>query len=200
MSVLVEGHSIVACIDAIERACPGGVALLAAQAPNRSFCADPWLFRVGFLRARDAAAYAAVLRRAGLAPEGPSQRGAFVRVVQGEPCEPCSWLDVAVLELDASRHLTLAARRGMPNVGMAVPMGWEWHDSATAAPHLLGAAPPSRTRATTPRRRSGRAIGAVLVRDLAGQPQQTAQPAVPAIEFARCVPDGVRDDLAPAAR
>lgn len=202
MSVLVEGHSIIACIDAIERICPGGVAALAARAPNRSFCADPWLFRVGFQEARDAAAYAGALRRAGLPSERPRRRGAFVLVAHGEPCSPCSWLDVVVLELDAGRSLTLASRRGAPNVGMAVPLGWEWQDSATAAPHLVGVAPPSpcRARAAPPRRRSGRGMGAVLVRDLASQPEHAAQPAVPAVELARCVPDGVRDDLAPATR
>lgn len=162
MSVLVEGHSIIARIDAIERSCPGGVAALAARAPNHSFCADPWLFRVGFLEARDAAAYAATLRSAGLAPEGAWPRRDFVMVTQGDPCAPCSWLDVAVLDLDAGRRLTLASRRGAPNVGMAVPLGWEWQDSATAAPYLLGAAPlPPRRTATPPLRpRHGRRTGA----------------------------------------
>lgn len=172
MSVLVEGHSIVARVDAIERAWPGGVAALAARVPNRSFCADPYLVRVGFLEAREAAAYAVALRQSGLSPQGPAGRDVFVEVRQGEPCEPCGWLDVAVLELDARRCLTLASRRGKPNVGMAVPLGWEWHDSVTAAPYLLGA-PPARPR----RKRDGdtprldRGERAVLVRDLSGLPQ-----------------------------
>lgn len=202
MSVLVEGHSIIARVDAIERALPGGVAALAAQVPNRSFCADPYLARVGFLEPREAMAYAAKLRRVGLAPVDATGRGVFVLVPQGEPCEPCTWLDVAVLELGDGRQLTLASLRAMPNVGMAVPLGWEWHDSVSAAPHFLGDAAGRKRRhggRDIPRRPLQVGERPVLVRDLARLPQQAAQPAVAAIEFARRVPDGVRGDLAPAA-
>lgn len=202
MSVLVEGHSIIARVDAIERVLPGGVAALAAHVPNRSFCADPYLARVGFLEPREAMAYAATLRRIGLAPVDETGRGVFVLVPQGEPCEPCAWLDVAVLEFGDGRQLTLASLRAMPNVGMAVPLGWEWHDSASAAPHLLGEAAGRRRRHAgrdAPQRALQGGERVVLMRDLARPPQQAAQPAVAAIEFARCMPDGVRGDLAPAA-
>jgi hypothetical protein len=54
MSVLIEAYSVIVSRGTLERLYPGGVASYERDSPNRTFCADPHLTRVGFMVSEDA--------------------------------------------------------------------------------------------------------------------------------------------------
>ena len=58
MAVLVEGFSVIVRKEALERNFPGGLDAYQRQLPNRTYCADDQLCRVGFMAQADAMAHA----------------------------------------------------------------------------------------------------------------------------------------------
>lgn len=75
MSVLAEGFSVIVRRSTIDSNVPGGVETYARLVPNKTFCADQYLTRVGFLDLPTANEFLASLRAFGLThhnvDEGP---------------------------------------------------------------------------------------------------------------------------------
>jgi hypothetical protein len=93
MSVLCEAISVVVPRDVLDRLWPGGVEEYAASAPNRTYCADGHLTRVGFMHPNDVSHHIDTLRAAGLTPTDDDVFVDLVVVDQfGGPTLPCPWI------------------------------------------------------------------------------------------------------------
>ena len=81
MAVFIEYINVVAPVSVIEERYPGGMAAYKADCPNRTFCCDGHLTRIGFM--------------------GPPEVGEFLNRLIGlglQPQEGKAWKDVAVVD------------------------------------------------------------------------------------------------------
>ena len=132
MSVLVECISVVVRRSDIERRYAGGLAGYQADCPNRTFCADENLVRIGFMRERDASIF--ILRglgRAGLASSSTGRledlaiQSDSVAVV--EQCrgpwhpEDSAWLEY----VDRPDGVSTCWLAGEPPGELAAPPDWK---------------------------------------------------------------------------
>ena len=120
MAVLIEAYSVVVRHHTLTAKYPGGVAGYRADAPNRTYCADEHLSRIGFMAFDDAAEFVAGLSAAGLVPErdGTAEDVAVVSQQDG-PTAPCDWL--AFGEIDGA---IAAWRVGAERGQLRAPEGW----------------------------------------------------------------------------
>jgi len=138
MSVLAEGFSVIVRRSTIENDVPGGIETYGQLIPNRTFCADQYLTRVGFLDWEEANKFLARLRAFGLThhnvDEGPDvgvlhQDEGFLGVVP--------WLE---WHRDQT-GLSIAWLTGTQPGELATPVGWS-HNSALR--YIENAEAPSR--------------------------------------------------------
>ena len=131
MSVLVECYSVIVRRSEIEARYPGGLAGYQRDCPNRTFCADDRLVRVGFMDRRDIGMFMLrVLGRAGLAssPSGRLEdvqcKASSVAVVEQwrGPWHPeaSSWLEYA----ERPDRVCLCWLGGTPAGDLSAPPGW----------------------------------------------------------------------------
>jgi Tetratricopeptide repeat len=126
MAILIEAINVVVKLDVLRTRYPGGIAAYEQDCPNRSFCADNHLARVGFLNAEEMEAFVARLDELGLCPllDGCSADIAIVDQVVG-PTAPCPWLSWG-------KHIdgfSLAWLEGTDPGPVVVPLGWTLADS-----------------------------------------------------------------------
>lgn len=93
MSVPIDALSVIIRQSTLRAKYPGGVQQYAADCPNRTYCADAHLTRVGFLAAQDAQHFVGRLERLGLGyiRDGVCTDIAVVDQVTGS-ITPCEWL------------------------------------------------------------------------------------------------------------
>lgn len=127
MAVLCEAISVVVDVRALAQRFPGGLEGYARSAPNRTFCCDGSVARVGFMNPRDAATWVDRIAAAGLTIGTPDSDVAVVDQIAGIT-SPCDWLESAT---DGS--IRIAWRAGEEPSQTFVPEGWsrELHDSIT---------------------------------------------------------------------
>ncbi len=136
MSVLVECISVIVRRSVIERRYPGGLAGYKAACPNRTFCADEHLVRIGFLAERDPGMFLlSCLGHVGLvsSPTGRLEdlevQSAFVAVVEQRlgPWHPehSSWLEYA----ERPDGVSICWLAGEPQGELVAPPGWKPEDS-----------------------------------------------------------------------
>ena len=93
MSVPIDALSVIIRQSTLRAKYPGSVQQYAADCPNRTYCADAHLTRVGFLAPQDAQRFVGRLERLGLGyvRDGVCADIAVVDQVTG-PIPPCEWL------------------------------------------------------------------------------------------------------------
>jgi hypothetical protein len=94
MSVLAEAISVIHRVDRLEERFPGGASAYAAGVPNRTFCTDGVLTRVGFMHSGDVESWVRGLERCALALDprtGASDACVVVDQLSG-PAVPCPWI------------------------------------------------------------------------------------------------------------
>ncbi len=124
MAVLIEGISVVARQDAVERKYPGGWAAFAKNPPNNTFCADDSLARVGFMNPDDVRAYVTMLERSGLIFQDEGRAVDFAVVDQSRrPTTPVEWLSLGKIEIKGC-EITIAWIGEEYDGGVAFPSGW----------------------------------------------------------------------------
>ena len=116
MAVLAEFYSVLIRVSTFERAFPGGLSAYQAAYPNRTFCCDGELSRVGFMSWADVEAFGEILAANGFQPEVGAI--AVTREDKG-PIEPCHWL-----ELDRIDGTPVARLTGSESRRVATPDGW----------------------------------------------------------------------------
>lgn len=121
MSVLLEAISVIARRGTIEEKYPGGMAAYETHCPNKTFCADQHLVRIGFMTPADVEGFARVLASFGLVHLRQGEAIDFVIVDQFRgPTSPCVWID-------GGRHpdgYSAAWLRGTVPGWFATPKGW----------------------------------------------------------------------------
>lgn len=121
MSVLLEAISVIALIESIEAKYPGGVKAYRAECPNRTFCADDRLARVGFMTPPDVGRFIRGLERLGFIHLQDGRAVDLVVVDQHRgPTTPCDWID-------GGKHpngYSAAWKAGTIPGWFAVPDGW----------------------------------------------------------------------------
>jgi hypothetical protein len=98
MAVLVEGISVIVRKEAIKRKIKGGWNAFKKTIPNRTFCADEEIARVGFMSPSDTRMYVETLEGLGLRflADGEAVDIAVVDQLAG-PTTKCGWLEFARL-------------------------------------------------------------------------------------------------------
>jgi hypothetical protein len=116
MSVLVEAITVIVRNGDVDRRYPGGVAALAASAPNQTFRTDGQLAAIGFMTPSDAEVYVLSLEKVGLrfVEDGQARDIVVVDQIHG-PTTACDWIEVAT-DLDGTKSVWL---RGTPKGELA---------------------------------------------------------------------------------
>ena len=141
MALLIEGISVVIRRSAVEEKYPGGFDGVKDRVPNKAFCADDHLVRVGFMSPADVESFCGVLEEHGLTylADGIAQDIVVIDQQRG-PLAPCEWVDVwdGYLEKEKIRKLVFCMVTGEIE-GMfqgpegsdwaEEPEGWEWEGS-----------------------------------------------------------------------
>ena len=132
MSVLAEGFSIIVRRSTIDSDFPGGIAAYRRLVPNKTFCADQHLTRVGFLDWPTANEFLASLRAFGLTHQNVDE-GPDVGVLHQDDGQlaVAFWLEWGRDEAGRS----IAWLYGTDAGQLAVPEGWP-EDTATKRPIL----------------------------------------------------------------
>jgi len=137
MAVLVEAISVIVRIESVWRSFNGGWEAFLETIPNRTYCADDSIARVGFMAPKDVEAYVSVLETGGLVfrRDGQAVDFAVVDQLRG-PTVPAPWLEYSRVVVDdmavfacwlAGEHFT----------GLSVPDGWSFSKSLSRAPGFV---------------------------------------------------------------
>ena len=93
MTVLVEGYSVICQLESLERSYAGGVQAYENSVPNKTYCKDAYLCRVGFAHASDVRAWLKQCESAGLKTDDGHSWVDVAVVVQGAGLSwECPWL------------------------------------------------------------------------------------------------------------
>jgi hypothetical protein len=138
MAVLIDGCSVIVRNSTLEARYPGGLEGYRDDCPNRTFCADESLCRVGFMVQRDAELFVAELATKGLTPfrKEVAEDVALVSP-EGGLVRPCSWL-----EIGRWGKATIAWLTGKKPGDLHAPANWnagsatQWISTEEAKQHL----------------------------------------------------------------
>ncbi len=130
MAVLCEAISIVVPVTALQERFPGGLRAYSEAAPNRTFCCDGSVARIGLLAPDDARAWLDMLAGHDLRADGDAPAVAVVDQVRGL-LSHCDWLSTA-----SDGSLRVAWRTGEDPARTYLPEGWtrEAHEALTHLP------------------------------------------------------------------
>ena len=138
MAVLIEAISVVIKRSVIDDKYPGGIEGFKRDAPNKTFCADEHLARIGFMSPVDVKAYCKELASHGFIYHVDQVPEDFVVIdQQSGPVVPCEWVVVwtAFLEAEEIRKIMLCAvpeefdRLSQDTNVFEEPNGWKWEGS-----------------------------------------------------------------------
>jgi len=131
MAVLVEALSVIVRNATLESLYPGGVSGYAADCPNRTFCSDGVLTRVGFMTPDDVGAFLERLETRGLVflHDGVAADIAVVDQHEG-PITICDWLAVG----EDAAGIRCCWLRGTARGALATPAGWTPDQRLTFVP------------------------------------------------------------------
>lgn len=142
MAVLIEGISVIARRDAIERVYPDGWRGFVRDAPNATLCSDGELARVGFLDPDSTRRFIDSLVGHGLKfHDGEQCLDIAVVDQQRGPTLPCSWLEFGRLPLGEEggrislcwlfegERIAAGLHFRATKMELATPPGWEYAGS-----------------------------------------------------------------------
>jgi hypothetical protein len=124
MAVVIEAYNLVIRNAAVESRFPEGMIAFEADCPNRTFCTDGLICRIGFTALPDLFAYVAHLQPYGFIVPGPegSPEMAIVDAQTGLHF-PCEWLVLEEIPY-AGDSLTVALVPGTDPSSWVAPEGW----------------------------------------------------------------------------
>ncbi|CAN5136400.1 hypothetical protein BH10PLA2_BH10PLA2_39250 [soil metagenome] len=126
MAILIEAINVVLRLQTLRDQYPGGIEAFQEDCPNRSYCADDHLVRVGFLLPEEMEAYGDRLEEQGLQGMLDGKCVDFVIVDQRHgPTAPCEWFEWG-RHVDGFQVGWLA---GTKPGSVVVPEGWTLEDS-----------------------------------------------------------------------
>jgi hypothetical protein len=129
MAVLIEAISVVVPVSVLEEKYPGGLDAYERDCPNRTFCCDGKLTRVGFMTPPDVGAFITGLERKGLEPfaAGCWKDVAVVDQQSGQSTAPCDWL-AGGRKFDGPVFALLKEDKNK-QIDIYLPAGWQFEGS-----------------------------------------------------------------------
>lgn len=133
MAVLIEAISVVVRVDVLERSYPGGWKGYRDAAPNATFCCDPELSRVGFMRPDEVERHVASLAGRGLmyrlGGNGPAVDLVVVDQRLG-PMVACDWIEFGHIAAGPKGEPVAACRLVGSKIPILMsPVGWTYDHS-----------------------------------------------------------------------
>jgi hypothetical protein len=135
VAVLIEGLSVVIRYPSIAAAHQGGARAFALEVPNRSWCEDGELARVGFMTPEDVRAYVEHLESRGLKYLNNRTPVDIVVVDQRTgPVVQCDWMEFGIIPWDRDAARPVAVCRAKPSrvERIVAPQGWVFENSLSA--------------------------------------------------------------------
>jgi hypothetical protein len=135
MSVLIEGVSVVIRCDVLSTAFPGGLSQFGAVVPNKSYCADGEVARVGFDTLQQAQGFVVLLESHGMQAIREGKAGDLVIADQASGLmAACDWAEFGRLDLegDPQRRVAFCRLKGSELAEMLTPDNWQYAHSLSA--------------------------------------------------------------------
>ena len=125
MAVLIEALNVIVKVSVLEARYPGGLDGYIADCPNKTFCCDDRLTRVGFMHPRDVEVFLTLLGNRGLVLfDADGWRDvAVVDQHAAAPTMPCDWLAVGPCDDGLLGAWALDPDEGPGDIW--VPAGWQ---------------------------------------------------------------------------
>src|SRR5262249_38941529 len=134
MSVLVEVISVIVRKITIQQKYPGGLPRYQEECPNRTFCMDEYLTRIGFMTPVDVGSFVGSLQVEGLVF---SQNGKFIDIAVVDQrtglTAGCDWLQFGKHPAGFSMCWLGGTEPGK----VAVPEGWSLENSHSTRSHFV---------------------------------------------------------------
>ena len=136
MSVLVEAISVIVRKNTLEQKYPGGLNRYIQDCPNRTFCMDEHLTRIGFMTPSDVGSFIGSLQIKGLIflHNGSAIDIAVVDQREGLTM-PCDWIEFGSDPAGFSKCWLKGAKSDQ----VAVPQGWKLEGSLSASFNFIDA-------------------------------------------------------------
>jgi hypothetical protein len=132
MAVLIEAISVVISRAAVDARYAGGPDAFLKAIPNRTFCNDEHLMRVGFMDSGDANAYVAALQAAGLVYLRGEVTADFCVVVQAKgPTVTSPWIEFKYVDGEKQK-MSFCWAAGTAPKNISIPVGWKYEGSLSA--------------------------------------------------------------------
>ncbi len=130
MPVLIEAYSVIIKIASIEERFPGGKRAFRQRVPNKTYCDDGHLVRVGFMSPRDVQDYMGHLEACGLVhlEDDRAVDMTVIDQVRG-PVSRCDWVLVNRVPLEGGGIQVACLKTAGQHEEVAVPSGWKFEKS-----------------------------------------------------------------------
>jgi hypothetical protein len=132
MAVLVEANSVIVRVAAIHEKLQGGMEAFRRLVPNKTFCSDNELARVGFMTPQDVRTFEERLQQHGLIywENGRAVDFVFANQIEGLTAHS-TWAEYGRVPLGGnSAHIVGACRlTGSQQIQVFTPEGWQFEGS-----------------------------------------------------------------------
>jgi len=139
MAVLAEALSVVIKVESLLNLSTENQVKFTQNIPNKTFCGDGELIRIGFMSPSDVQSYADSLKSLGLVFMENSTAKDFVVVDQFRgPTTDCSWIDFGDIELgDTGNSIKSCRLKGSTITQVSCPTGWSFEQSLSNRPGYI---------------------------------------------------------------
>ncbi|HEY7300497.1 MAG TPA: hypothetical protein VH684_21585 [Xanthobacteraceae bacterium] len=130
MAILVEATSVVVRVEPIRDRFVGGWSAFLDQVPNRTFCSDNELARVGFMSPEDCKRYVVGIEKAGLCflRDGKAQDVVVADQMRGFTAL-CDWAEFGRIKLRSGQTVSAAQLKGTSSRQLFCPEDWKYEGS-----------------------------------------------------------------------
>jgi hypothetical protein len=130
MAVLVEATSVIIRVQAIHGCYPGGWQAFVQEMPNRTFCSDNELARIGFMSPDDCKATVENLEQHSIIffKDGRSQGLVVADQLRGFTVA-CDWADFGRVEIRSGQTVSAAQLKGSTTRQVFCPDDWKYEGS-----------------------------------------------------------------------
>jgi hypothetical protein len=134
MAVLAEAISVVIKVESLLSLATEDQIKFTQSIPNKTFCGDGELIRVGFMNPADVHSYVEQLKSLGLIFIKDDHAIDLVVVDQLKgPIHNCSWIDFGVIDLnDSGNKIKSCKLKGSTISQVSCPSGWSFENSLSS--------------------------------------------------------------------
>lgn len=131
MAVLIEALNVVVRVSRIRAKFTGGLTAFKKSIPNKTFCMDSRLARVGFMNPVDVESYVAYLERNGLTFISSGKAKDIVVIDQFKgPTAACDWIELVTIKCE-DKECRICRSKSEPRdiLSFSAPAGWKFGEA-----------------------------------------------------------------------